>query len=729
LSLVVLYLLIAWRATPAALPANASNDLFSAGRAVEVLRTILGSEMPHPLGSREAALVRAHVVEQLGRLHIHAEVHEGYACGKWGRACGPVHNIVARLPGREDGKAVLLAVHSDSVPAGPGAGDDGSGVAALIEIARVLSTSPPLRHPVILLIDDGEEEGLLGAKAFVATDPWMKDVGAVVNMEARGTSGASRLFETSGPNRWLVEHVARALKHPATSSIDTTVYERLPNDTDLTVFKAAGIPGVNFAFIGDASRYHTPRDEVDNLSLASLQHHGDNGLAAVRALADADFDQASPGKAVFFDVLGFFIVSWPERASIPMAAVALVLLAATLWRVRPKPAPLIVLVRAGLILGATAASFGILFLLVRIGVWAGALPSPWVAWSAPLILLSWLVPVTVYLALLWLTNLFVDDATDWLTVWGLWTLIALALSIFVPGASFLFLLPAIVAGAVGVVAIPAKRTLIAAIAPLGVAALLWFPLLEVWYAAMGTQALPLLAALVALFASAALPLLAMFERPRLAPFINAFVPAIGVLVLLSASLPPHSEDSPGPLVFQYQVDGDTHVANWLVSTREAELPEGLAKLAKFQHVEPTSWLPMPGFSTSAGTSTLAPPEVLVLENLDAGTNLRRVRMHLLSPRRAPILRIAHASGDSDVLNVMGQTASPRPGPAAYTFWDVPAGGLDVELTLAATERQIVVSDISPGLPTEGAAMLAARPKELVPIQWGDTVSVSRVATF
>jgi hypothetical protein len=82
---------------------------------------------------------------------------------------------------------------------------------------------------------------------------------------------------------------------PATNSIYYTLYQRLPNDTDLTVFKRAGLAGVNFAFVGAPLRYHTPRDDLAHLDSGSLQHHGDHALAMVRALASEGGSWQSSG--------------------------------------------------------------------------------------------------------------------------------------------------------------------------------------------------------------------------------------------------------------------------------------------------------------------------------------------------------------------------------------------------------------------------------------------------
>src|SRR5207253_129548 len=128
-----------------------------------------------------------------------------------------------------------------------------------------LKNSPPLERDVILLIDDGEEAGLFGAEAFVHEHPWAKDVGLVVNLDARGNRGSSVMFETSEGNGWLIAEFARAVPHPLAASLSMDVYRLLPNDTNMTVFKRAGMAGLNFAFVGGLSAYHTPSDTPANL--------------------------------------------------------------------------------------------------------------------------------------------------------------------------------------------------------------------------------------------------------------------------------------------------------------------------------------------------------------------------------------------------------------------------------------------------------------------------------
>src|SRR5581483_9439772 len=252
LALLALLMIVAvvarWRLEPIA-PADAAAQGFSAARAKQVLATVLGDERPHPIDSVAEAGVRERIVGALDRIGYHADVQDATACREIPvHTCARVRNIVALREGTTAGRAILLSAHYDSVPAGPGASDDGSGVAALLEIARLLKQQPPSKNPVVLLFTDGEEPGLLGARAFMAEHPLASKIAFAINLEARGTSGQSAMFETGDASGWLIDKYAASAKRPLANSLLSTVYKLMPNDTDLSVFKAHGLQGLNFAY-------------------------------------------------------------------------------------------------------------------------------------------------------------------------------------------------------------------------------------------------------------------------------------------------------------------------------------------------------------------------------------------------------------------------------------------------------------------------------------------------
>src|SRR5882672_11436418 len=308
--------------------ADAPAAEFSAHRATAILQDLVGNGVPHPMGSPAAAQLRDAIVRRLTAAGYAPELQSGFVCNEYG-GCGNPVNIVAQLTGGAgEQNAVLLSAHYDSVPAGPGASDDGAAVASMLEIARILKALPAPRHPIILLITDGEEAGLLGALLFVREHPWSKGVKAAVNLDARGTSGPSLMFETGAANTWLMRLYESAIARPMTNSLFYVVYRQLPNDTDFTVFKQADYQGFNFAFIGNVGRYHTPLDNVVNADASTIQHQGANGLAALMALANAPTLDPPTGESVFFDGYSRTLIAWRSELALPAALPVLVLLVA-----------------------------------------------------------------------------------------------------------------------------------------------------------------------------------------------------------------------------------------------------------------------------------------------------------------------------------------------------------------------------------------------------------------
>ena len=126
------------------------------------------------------------------------------------------------------------------------------------------------------------------------------------------------------------------MRRPVALSVTYKAYKRLPNDTDLTVFKRAGRAGMNFAFIDEVSHYHTPLDDLAHLDLGSLQHQGENALAVARGLAGADLAHPRPGRSCYQDLLGFALLRWPAGLTVPLAAGSVALLPARIMARGPQ---------------------------------------------------------------------------------------------------------------------------------------------------------------------------------------------------------------------------------------------------------------------------------------------------------------------------------------------------------------------------------------------------------
>ncbi len=271
--------------------------------------------MPHPVSSAANAGVRDRIRRELASLGVPTSLYRASGCeahAAYGLlVCGTAEDIIAEVaPGQ--GKAVVLVAHYDSVPAGPGASDDLSGVATILETIRALKArGMKTRHPVIALLTDGEEAGLFGAASALDNPAFRARVGVAVNMEARGNDGPSLLFQTSAGDARLIDLYARAVPGYATSSLFAVIYRVLPNDTDLTVFLNHGMTGYNFSFIGDVAHYHTALDRIENLNDATLQHHGDNLLGMASTLMQTGFATLRGGDAIYLTLFGHLLPRLP----------------------------------------------------------------------------------------------------------------------------------------------------------------------------------------------------------------------------------------------------------------------------------------------------------------------------------------------------------------------------------------------------------------------------------
>src|ERR687890_1237688 len=310
-------------------PASARASEFSAERALSHVQQI--AERPHPVGSPANAEVRAYLVGQLEDLGLRPTVQQATSARtmEGTASMARVHNIHAQIPGSSPTGHVVLVAHYDSVPRSPGAADDGAGVAAILEIARAITSGSPPRNDIDIVFTDGEEPWILGAQAFVRDERLDPQRSVMLNLEARGTSGPAMMFQSSTDNATLIPALANAQRPIAGSGLWEACSQLLTGDTDFSVFRNAGFAGMNFAFMEGSARYHTPEDSPDNLDHASLQDIGSTVLAATRHFADQDLGAPRGGSLTYFTVLGE-LVYYPQGLAVPLAVLRAVVFAATL---------------------------------------------------------------------------------------------------------------------------------------------------------------------------------------------------------------------------------------------------------------------------------------------------------------------------------------------------------------------------------------------------------------
>ncbi len=428
---------------PAAQPAEVPDTEFSAVRAEAILQALYADGVPHPSGSAANHAVRDRLLNLLREYGYQPEVQRRFHCNAAVAACSPVENIVAVRQGNNPDQAILLTAHYDSSWAGPGVSDDGAGVAAIAEIARMASSRGAFEHDVIFLFTDAEEQGLIGADAFALHHKHFKRVRSVINLEARGSAGASAMFETGDGNRGIIRMLAKNLDRPVANSLAYEVYQRMPNDTDFSVYKPYGVAGVNFAFTDGAAIYHSRIDELQHLDRGSLQHHGQNAWALLLAMDERALEKlVSSEDAVYIDLFGHSLLHYPVSSAVGMTLVLSVLVMIAIRRTFSRQVVFRQMIWTlwgciVLSIGLPAAGWLLSWPLGRwVDMHALQHPYPWLARATLLAAALWLI-----FRVLKMLAPRASTGSVMSTCWVLFALSALALAYSLPSASFIAVLP------------------------------------------------------------------------------------------------------------------------------------------------------------------------------------------------------------------------------------------------------------------------------------------------
>jgi hypothetical protein len=736
--------------TPEPVAASAGLDVFSAERAIVCLNAF--ATAPHPIGSPEHDRVRDYLVSQLTSLGLSPEVQRATGVTPRYEVAGTVENIVARLKGTSDATdAVALVAHYDSVPAGPGAGDDGAGVAALLETLRALRAGPALRNDILFVITDGEEDGLLGASAFVAENPAAKDVRVVVNFEARGNAGESQMFETSAGNGGLVRIFAQAAPHPSGSSLTYEIYKHMPNDTDMTVFKKAGAAGLNFAFIGHWEAYHTPLDNPQSLDRGSLQQHGENALMLARRFGNADLTQLEDRDSVYFSIPGNFFAHYSSRFIWPLAIVCGVLLFGVIFYANGAWQTSLLS-----IFGSFFAHILVLLVLLLVGLgfefgvhWLHlhTLPEGGLDQNTHYILGLFALLLAVDALLYRFFRRRIAPPAFFLGGAAMLFVLVLVTSKWLAGGSYTFVWP-LLAGlmATAIAAFrPGDLSFFSALllSVLSLPALLLFvPLLKGFYEALGFTSIgaPLLSVTFGLMFLMLFPVLdaALESAGKVLP-IAALAAAL-VLCVVAAKTTRYSAEHPKPTLLSYALDADTGKALWTSSASRVD-----SWTAQYLGASPTrsklpdfipDWYPIDFLQHQAPSIALVSPLAELLENFSDGAT-RTLHLRVTTPRHARTLHVGIAQAEVLSASVnghdLGKPSEARwrqPGHWGFDYANPPAEGIDLLLSVqAAGPVTVILVDRSSGLPTIPGANFPPRPADSMPIHTGDQTMVRRSFVF
>ncbi len=287
------------------------------------------SQEPRYVGSQAHRKARNYIVPQLEKMGLLVQTQEGFSLNKYGTITRP-QNIISRIEGSGEGKAVLLLTHYDSaMHSSFGASDAASGIATILEGVRAfLASGKTPKNDIILVFSDAEELGLLGALLFAEEHPWAKEVGLVLNFEARGSGGSSFMLpETNQGNKALIEGFLEAgVEYPVTNSLAYSVYKILPNDTDLTVLREReNINGFNFVFFDDFYDYHTATDVPENLDINSLAHQGSYLVPLLNYFSEAPLEGlVSQEDVLFFNIPIFGLIIYPDSWTLPLLILVII---------------------------------------------------------------------------------------------------------------------------------------------------------------------------------------------------------------------------------------------------------------------------------------------------------------------------------------------------------------------------------------------------------------------
>ena len=685
-------------------PDAPAADSFDANRAAARLQRILGDERAHPVDSDSDDAVRDRLMTEMRSVGLEPRVTDDFACNGFARAravaCARVQNVVATL-GPATGRHLLLSAHYDSTFAGPGAGDAGIGVATLLETAALLR-GRTLQRPVTFLFNEGEEMGLIGARAFAERDPLAGQVDALLNFEARGVTGPATMFETSRPNAAAIAAFAAQARRPLANSLSTDLYRLIPNSTDVAVFEERDWTILNFAIIGNETRYHSAGDNLAALDRRSLQHMGDQAFALTLGLAAGTPPPAS-GERLYADFLGRQLIVLPMLFGLILLGILLLFFLVECWRRRALGRPLAAMVLA--VPGAAAIAWAgqAIVAAIRVGdYWRG---HPDVTETA-----VYASAIAACLVAFLLVARSAETGRMRAAFWLTFMLGGAAISLIAPGGAIYFLFPPLLAAAgmalsrwwPGAERIGAIAAILLLYLTLGPALALFEELMSVgppWmFAPIG--AIVLLPALIELK-----PLAEPLSRNAvLAGAVGLFALAWGAVALT----PAYSEERRQQFNIEYVWDADAGQGRWAVNNDGAPVPfEAAWARTEFPYSMRKRW------AAPAPAIPVAAPTVELVGQQPVGGG-RRLRVRLRANGAETVTLVA--PGDSD-LRRAGTSVFLRPfgaGTPEDRYFVRCVGrscdGAELDLVVGhARPLELMIVSTRTGLPPQSAALVGARP--------------------
>ncbi len=196
-----------------------------------------------------------------------------------------LRNVIGVIPGNDpalSGQSVVVLAHVDHLGRGwpdvragnegkihPGADDNASGVAVMLETARMMAGTHRPARTVIFVATSAEEWALRGARRYIESmEQWpAKDAISVISIDAVGRLSQGRLLAlgTGTATEWI--HIARGIGF--TTGVAATAVKDDPGGSDQVPFHELGVPGIQLT-TGPHDDYHRPGDTADKVDTAGM---------------------------------------------------------------------------------------------------------------------------------------------------------------------------------------------------------------------------------------------------------------------------------------------------------------------------------------------------------------------------------------------------------------------------------------------------------------------------
>ena len=742
-----LALLSIWSLSPPEIVTNVPPGEFSSARARDYLKAI--AVKPHPIGSPAHAEVRDYIFAELVKMGLEPQVQQTTAVktrtGSSLRAA-TVQNIVAKLQGTANTRAVLLVAHYDAAPYSLGASDDGAAIASLLETLRALKANAPLKNDVIFLATDGEEIGLLGASAFVQQHPWAKDIGVVLNFEARGDHGPSIMFQTTDGNGWLIDELAENVSRPVANSLSTDIYKLLPNDTDFTVFQQAGMKGLNFAYIEGVGAYHSSLDNMANLDERSLQHHGIYALALARGFGSSNLSgPVSRNEAVYFDLFGRTLIHYSRTTALVLSIlVALITVGVIVLGLRRG-----LLTLSGqawgfltLLLSMIGATLLVMLVYWTLAKFAGPRTSfrQGDTWTNQLYLIGFVlltVAATAIFYSLLRKKVSIDNLATGALIWFL--LLLIVSHIYFPGGSYLLAWPLLSALIAWILrfTLPADKLSLTKLCLISTVCaapgiILISPLIYSTFVAVGISQTSLVVVPVTLLLG-----LLIINFELMTTNFRWLLPAAATLaavcfIVVALLQPAYSQRQPRGNELFYVLNADTGKAVWASGAARPDewTSQFLSKDVTAAPLNDLPWLKGAQFlQQPAPAASLAAPEIKVLDD-QVQDQTRRIHLRVSSAREAAMLFI-YSDTEISEASVNGQQLPKRQdapvwGKGEMLVYSAPPRE-GVELILKTKSEPLIVKVVDRSFEFPANVIVKARPNYIVPApnSFSDSTIISK----